>query len=218
MPRRRLRRPPNRLALHASARDVFLCGIVSIVAFLLQSSLIVRAAQVMAFAILATYAGKRIRWGYFVMIVSSITLFNLLTPLGRVLLEVGPLTVTTGALEQGVLKGLAIAGLVFISLFAVRPDLKLPGSFGGLIARVFYYFEIVLESRQRIRATALVSSIDDALVEIYPGDNGIDSGEPGADGTDAGERTARFATTTDTLGAIVLILVATANTALAIVF
>ena len=218
MARRRRPRPPNRLALHASARDVFVCGIVSIVAFLFQSSIVVRAAQVLVFAMLATYAGKRIRWGYFVMIVSSITVFNLLTPLGRVLLEVGPVTITSGALEQGVFKGLAIAGLVFISLFAVRPDLKLPGSFGGLVARVFYYFEIVLESRQRIRATALVSSIDDALLEIYPGFDG-DAAPAGRAAPAGGAGPApRLVTTTDAIGAIMLGTVAAANTVLAIVF
>ncbi len=162
------RRPPNRLARHTAPLHIFAAGSLTIVAFLLQSNLVVRAVQVLVFAALATFAGKRIRWGYFLIMVSSITFFNLLTPVGRVLYELGPLRITAGALEQGLLKGLAIVGLVFISLFSVRPDLRLPGTFGGVLARLFYYFERVLDTRKRVSAARLVESVDEILLELYP--------------------------------------------------
>ena len=120
----------------------------------------------LAFAGIAVLAGKRIRFGYFLIMVTSITFFNLLTPVGEVLLKAGPLVVTRGALRQGLMKGFAIPGLVFISLFAVRPDLQLPGRLGGLIARLFFYFEQLLDGRKRIRLRRFVDSVDELLMEL----------------------------------------------------
>ncbi|HKJ85323.1 MAG TPA: hypothetical protein VKA06_04570 [Spirochaetia bacterium] len=162
----RRRRPPNRLARHTAPLHVFIVGVVTIVAFLFQEELLVRLIQVLLFAAIATLAGKRIRWGYFLIMVGSITFFNLLTPVGRVLAEYGPIRVTEGALEQGLMKGLAIVGLVFISLFAVRPDLRLPGTFGGILARLFFYFERILDTRKRVSAKRLVESVDGVLLEL----------------------------------------------------
>ncbi|MFP4378116.1 MAG: hypothetical protein ACLFP4_13815 [Spirochaetales bacterium] len=208
----RRKKRPNRLARHIAPRPLFLAGAVLIVAFLFQASLTVRIAQVLLFAVFAMLAGKRIRWGYFAIMVSSITIFNLLTPVGQVLFEIGPWPVTRGALEQGLLKGFAIVGLVFISLSAVRPDLKLPGTFGGMIARLFFYFEHILDAKKRVRAAALVESLDGILLEMYP----LDREQAETDGPP--EQSAPTATRTDLLGTIGLIVVVTANIVLAVIF
>jgi hypothetical protein len=155
------------LASHLSTRNLFLTGLLLIPAYLLQDSLLVRVIQVSLFAFLADRAGKKIKWLYFVIMVSSITLFNLLTPFGRVLLTLGPLEITSGALRGGLMKGLTVVGLVFISLFSIRSDLALPGRLGGLIGRVFFYFEKILEGRKRIEPRRLIASIDDILESIY---------------------------------------------------
>lgn len=170
MARKRRPKPPNRLARHTAPGHVFLTGVLCIVAFLFQDDIFIRVGQAILFALMATLAGKRIRWGYFVIMVSSITFFNLLTPVGRVLLELGPVAVTAGALRQGLMKGFAIVGLVFISLFAVRPDLRLPGTFGGILARLFFYFERVLDTRRSVSAAHLVGSVDEILMDLYPPD------------------------------------------------
>ena len=230
--KRRRPKPPNRLARHTHPVHIFTTGVLVIVAFLFQGSLAVRAGQVLLFAGLATLAGKRIRWGYFVIMVSSITFFNLLTPVGRVLVELGPLPITAGALEQGLLKGLAIVGLVFISLFAVRPDLRLPGTFGGILARLFYYFERVLDTRRRVSASHLVESVDGILMELYPPAGPQAPGEAAAAPAAAGEtsdgetsanspdKTASTgaAARTDRRGAVVMIVLVVVNWALAIVY
>lgn len=178
----RRRKPPNRLARHTDPRHIFVAGALTIVAFLFQNDLVIRIGQVLLFALLATLAGKRIRWGYFAIMVGSITFFNLLTPVGRVIVEVGPIAVTEGALRQGLLKGFAIVGLVFISLFAVRPDLRLPGTFGGILARLFFYFERVLDTRRRVSAGRLVASVDEILLDLYPPESigGTDTSSEGA--------------------------------------
>ncbi len=202
------RRPANRLERHTAPLHIFATGSLVIVAFLLQSSLPVRAVQVLLFAVLATLAGKRIRWGYFLIMIASITFFNLLTPVGRVLYELGPLRITAGALEQGLFKGLAIVGLVFISLFTVRPDLRLPGAFGGLLARLFYYFERVLDTRRRVSAAHLVESVDEILLELYPAGSADDGSE---------EETGAPRRRTSSLGAILMVTLVAGNWAAAIV-
>ncbi|MFW5815109.1 MAG: hypothetical protein ACOC6J_12135 [Spirochaetota bacterium] len=192
----------------------FLTGVLVIVAFLFQENLAVRAAQVVLFAGLAVLAGKRIRWGYFLIMVSSITFFNLLTPVGRVLLEVGPLPVTAGALEQGLLKGFTIVGLVFISLFAVRPDLRLPGTLGGVLGRLFFYFERVLDTRKRVSAKRLVASVDEILLDLYPPtEAGAAHAAPSSPEAAAGP-----ATRTDAAGAALMVVLVLVNWTLAIVY
>jgi len=150
-----------------NALHLFLTGGIIIPAYLFQTNLSVRVAQVLLFAALSVVAGKRIKWTYFIIMVLSITFFNLVTPLGQVLVTVGPFTITSGALGNGLMKGFTIVGLVFISLFSIRPDLKLPGRLGGMIGRVFYYFERVIEGKKKVQARRLIASMDEILMELY---------------------------------------------------
>jgi hypothetical protein len=201
---RRRRRPKNRIAGHDHPLHLFVAGAALIVAFLLQTNLIVRLCQVAFFAVTATLAGKRIRPLYFLMITASITIFNLLTPVGQVLFRVAGLPITRGALEQGLSKGFAIVGLVLVSLTSVSRELALPGAFGGLIGRVFSYFEQVLEGKGRVSARHLVESIDEILLGIYP------SGEVAVVGP-------RDRSTTP-VGAALLVATVGANIALAVIY
>ncbi|MFP4300656.1 MAG: hypothetical protein ACLFPW_11525 [Spirochaetaceae bacterium] len=162
-----IRRQHKLLRDNFSAFHLFLTGAITLPAYLLQDDLYIRLFQVLLFAVLAALAGKRIKWLYFVIMVSSVTFFHLLVPMGRVLFEVGPLVITEVALRNGLLKGLTIVGLVFISLFSVRSDLTLPGRLGGLVARLFFYFERIMEGRHKIEAKRLIGSIDEVLTSIY---------------------------------------------------
>lgn len=147
---------------------LFVCGAAVIPAFLFQRSVVVKLVQVIVFAALATAAGKKIKPVYFLVMVTSITFFNVLSPLGRVLIQIGPFPVTETALVSGVVKGLTIVGLVFISLFSIRPDLRLPGRMGGMIGRVFFYFERIIEGKRRkLEPRRLIASIDEILEEIF---------------------------------------------------
>lgn len=162
-----IRRQHRLLRDNFSALHLFLTGALTLPAYLLQDNLYVRLAQVLLFAALASVAGKRIKWLYFLIMVSSITFFHLLVPMGRVIVEIGPLPITEVALRNGLLKGLTIVGLVFISLFSVRSDLKLPGRLGGLVARLFFYFERIMEGKHRIEARRVIASVDEVLSSIY---------------------------------------------------
>jgi heptaprenyl diphosphate synthase len=158
----------NRLVpQHINALHLFITGGLVIPAFLFQQSLVIRVALVLCYAGLARLAGKKIKWLYFVIMVASITFFNLVSPLGELLVQVGPFMITQGALREGLTKGFTVVGLVFISLFSIRPDLQLPGRLGGLIGRVFYYFERIIDGKRRIEPRRLIASIDTVLEELY---------------------------------------------------
>jgi heptaprenyl diphosphate synthase len=145
----------------------FAAGVLIIPAYLLQEEIVIKVVQVVIFGALARSMGKRIKWLYFLILALSITVFNLLNPYGEVLVRLGPLAVTSGALIEGILKGLTIVGLVFISLFSIRPELQLPGRLGGIIGKTFLYFQRILEQKRRVEAKRLVGSVDEILLELY---------------------------------------------------
>ena len=154
------------------ALHLFIAGMLVLPSLLFQPRLEFRVLQVILFAILALLAGKRIRWLYFLLLIASITLFNLFSPIGRILLQVGPLNITAGALRLGLQKSITIVGLVFLSLFSIRSDLHLPGSVGGLLARLFFYFERIMEQRRRISRRRIIASIDAILESIFSAEKG----------------------------------------------
>jgi heptaprenyl diphosphate synthase len=148
-------------------RLVFFTGLVIIPLYLLTDHFLLRALQAAAFFALALLSGKRIRPLYFIMLTAGVTFFNLLTPFGKVLFYIGFFPVTEGALRFGLFKGLTISGLVFISLFSVRKDLILPGKLGGVFAKLFYYFERLLEGKKKIRLKTFIADIDGILEAIH---------------------------------------------------
>lgn len=149
----------------------FVWGTSLLVIFLFQQNPVLKLFLVLLFATLATLAGKRIRIGYFLTLVVSITLFNLLTPYGQVLVVLGPLRITLGALVAGLAKGLTIVGLVFASLFTVSRHLVLPGSFGLFLARSFYYFERLYSEKKRVRRDHIIEDIDAIMERVSALDN-----------------------------------------------
>ncbi|TVQ25222.1 MAG: hypothetical protein EA383_08825 [Spirochaetaceae bacterium] len=167
----KIRKTDSFLSRNIAAVHLFAGATLILPAYLFQQNLLVRIAQVLLFAWLATVNGKRIKWNYFVIMVTSITFFHTLNPFGEVLLSIGPYTMTRGALRGGLFRGVTIVGLVFLSLFSIRPDLKLPGKLGGLLGQVFYYFERVFEGKKKIRVKAIIESLDEILWDLFiPGE------------------------------------------------
>ncbi|MBF9014076.1 MULTISPECIES: hypothetical protein [unclassified Oceanispirochaeta] len=166
--RKRGKKRTDTLALFLSPSFRFWTGLALIPAYFMIESLLVKALLVLLFSFTARLAGKKIRILYFVFLISSITFFHLLTPMGKILAEIGPFRITTGALETGIHKGLTLCGLVFLSLFSVTPALKLPGRVGGLLARMFYYFEEILDGKKKISPSNFIGSLDDVLMDLFP--------------------------------------------------
>lgn len=150
-----------------SARNLLYAGILLLPAFLLQKSVGIKGVQVAVFALFAVIAGKRLRYGYFVILLTSIVFFHLLLPTGRVLFEVAGLPVTEGAVLTGLQKGFTLIGMVFLSLATVRADLHLPGATGELAAKIFWTFEQIMGNRGEIVWRHPIVSIDRYLLLLH---------------------------------------------------
>lgn len=184
MSARRRRYHSPLLVHHIHPQLLFVTGAACVVLYLLQDNLPLRLLQVALFGVLATMNGKRIMWGYFAVMVGSITVFHLFQPAGEVLLRIGRFAVTRGAMHTGAFKGLTIIGLVFISLFSIRPNLRLPGNFGGLLAKMLWYFERIFEHRKGVSLNGFFQSVDGVLQEIFPLEQLLTVDDPVTDGAE----------------------------------
>jgi len=164
---------------HGDPRVLFLGGLSLLVLYALQSNLLIRAVQVVLVYFLVLLTGKKIRLGYFLILVGSISLFSLLQPAGAVLLRIGTFAITRGALEQGLFRGLTLVGFVFLSLAMVQPHLQLPGKAGFLLAKTFQYYESFNHFRGEIGAKGFIQKITVLLYRVFPPQSvlsqGIDS-------------------------------------------
>jgi heptaprenyl diphosphate synthase len=170
-PRSRRRRSSFRLlppipARRLSTPGAFAAGLLSLPMYLLVTDPLPRLAQVVILGLLTLLAGKRLLYAYFFFLVLSVTFFHLLIPQGRVLFTIGTLSVTEGALFAGIYRGTTIIGLVFISLFSIRRDLYIPGTFGRLVSRTLRYFEHIYEYRKSASIGGLVARLDRVLFEL----------------------------------------------------
>jgi heptaprenyl diphosphate synthase len=150
----------------ASAQALFVCGALLFPPFLLQQDLVIRAFVIVLFMVLNALAGKRVRLLQFVAVAAGIVLFNLVIPTGRVLVMTLGLPVTEGALKSGLMKATAMTGLIVLSQFSIRPDLRLPGRIGGLVGRSLFYFEAIMNERRKIDRKDIIGSIDALLVSV----------------------------------------------------
>jgi hypothetical protein len=166
---------------------LFVCGALLFPPFLLQQDLVVRAGLIALFLVLNVIAGRRPRILQFLLVTAGIVAFNLVIPTGRVLLSPLGLPITEGALKSGLMKATAMTGLIFLSQFSIRPDLRLPGRIGGLIGRSLFYFEAVMAQRRRIDRKDIIGSIDALLLSVS---EGAASGEPGLPGGASVEKSA----------------------------
>jgi heptaprenyl diphosphate synthase len=142
-------------------------GLLMIAPFIMQPQILLKFVHILLFGLASLYLGKRVRILPGIMIAAAVTGAQLLTPLGEVLTYIGSFPITAGALRQGLLRGLNLVGLVYLSRYAVSPGLPIPGKLGALFYRVFYYFEELTAYRVvRDRSTGFRGNIKQALMGI----------------------------------------------------
>jgi heptaprenyl diphosphate synthase len=149
---------------------LFFFGLALAPSLWLQAHLAWKAAQALLFFALAAWARPRGWWraGLASLIFLSVTVaVNLAVPLGRVLWRLGPWSITQGALEGGLAKGLTLVGLAYLSRFSVRPDLRLPGAVGRYVARTLFYLNRLLELRRTLSFSRLTDSLDGVLEKLW---------------------------------------------------
>ena len=115
---------------------------------------------------MARIAGKRISWFYFGALIISVTIFNIFTPHGVLLIEIMGVPITVGGLRNGLHKGLLVCALVFCSLATVRKELRFPGKLGALLAYIFIYFDLLFAKKKTLRLTRLLRDIDNVLLDL----------------------------------------------------
>lgn len=116
-------------------------------ALLAAPSLSVRLALAGAFWLIAALRGRAGQPLITVLSFAGITAFNLLTPYGREIAAVGPLSVTSGALRTGLDKAAVIEGLLMISRGMLPRNLTLPGRFGALLSETLTILAVISAER-----------------------------------------------------------------------
>lgn len=149
---------------------LFVSGILSIPAFILITFLPLKLGLIIFYYILALLNKKRIRLLYFLILSFFIICFETLIPAGKILLSVGPVKVTSLALDRGLRKAATLVGLVFISLSTIKKDLRIPGGAGIIFEKTFFYFEQFFQLRKKIRPKEFIKSLDQALFSVFPAD------------------------------------------------
>ena len=155
------------LAARVPAVLQFGAGALMMAGFLAQRDLVLRTVEFVAFLLLARLTGRRLRLLSYLVVSAGIVAFNLLIPVGRELFSVLKLPITESALKSGVAKALTLVGMIAASQFSIRPDLRIPGRFGGLLARSLLYFQLIMAERRRIDRRDVIGSIDEVLIGVH---------------------------------------------------
>jgi hypothetical protein len=155
------------LGRSASPGVMFAAGALLFPAFLLQQDIVVRAGLFAAFLILNLLSGRRVRVVQYLVVAAGIVIFNLVIPTGRVMVTAIGLPVTEGALKAGLYKATAMVGLIALSQFSIRSNLRLPGRLGGLIGTSLVYFERIMGEKRAIDRKDIVGSIDAVLLAVH---------------------------------------------------
>lgn len=154
-----------------SSSFLFILGLLTAPALVLQQHLLIKSGQALLYLLLARWRRQRLFLPASLIFLSATVLFSLLNPMGRVLFELGGMHVTEGALRSGLFRGLTVLGLLYLSRFCVRVDLKLPGALGMMIARTFFYLNRLLEAKKKLSASrrGWVEKLDRLLENAYHG-------------------------------------------------
>jgi len=133
--------------LHPQIR--FFIGLLLLIPLFFQEVLILKLIHVLTLGILCKLSGKRIYYIYFLNLLIWITIFQLLSPFGQVLVDLKIITITKGALFSG-----------FVS-----PGLKFPGRLEGVLAEMLYFYEELYSSKGKIRRKSFITDVDLLLGE-----------------------------------------------------
>lgn len=157
-------------------------GLLFIPAYLLQQSILIRFIQFIILITVYILQGGKFRIVPNLILVSGITLAYIIHPAGKVLFMLLEFPVTEGALVSGLTRSLMLIGLIYISRLSVSSKLNFKGAAGNLIGRVFYYFEVITESKRTFHFKdfykpgakwRLISYIDDLLISVENKDKQI---------------------------------------------
>ncbi|WP_043923127.1 hypothetical protein [Leadbettera azotonutricia] len=149
-----------------SPRSLCIAGLIIMPALLFNPYPLFRILQFLFFWFLAWLSGKKNNPLITFLVMLFIVAFNLIVPYGRVLAAIGPFKITTGALMAGIQRAVTLEGLIMLSRFSIRRDLRIPGKFGELIGESFRIFAIIMDRKKAITRKNLMGDIDKLLIEL----------------------------------------------------
>jgi len=125
-----------------------------------------RILQFLFFWFLAWLSGKKNNPLFTFLVILGIVIFNLIIPYGQILFSIGVFKITSGALITGIQRAVTLGGLIMLSRFTIRQDLKIPGLFGELIGESFRIFAVIMNQKQDITRKNLIADIDRLMIEL----------------------------------------------------
>ena len=153
---------------------LFASAMLSFPAFLFQKKLVVLAVEALIFFLLALSRRGKLRLLPSILMIAGITFFTLFSPHGQVLVRWGRFSVTAGALEAGLSRGLTLAGMVFLSQLALSPQLHLPGKLGSFVVDMFGLLDKLTKERLSfskrkglVGLKELAAALDARLYRVY---------------------------------------------------
>ena len=149
-----------------SARVLFIAGFIIMPALLFNPNVFFRIFQFLFFWFLAWLSGRKNNPLFTFLVMLGIVIFNLIIPYGQVLLSIGVFKITSGALVTGINRAVTLEGLIMLSRFTIRQDLKLPGLFGELIGESFRIFAVIMNQKQHITRKNLIADIDRLMLDL----------------------------------------------------
>jgi heptaprenyl diphosphate synthase len=130
--------------------------------------LLLRDVRVLAAIVLAAAIGVRVVKGRVrllpaVSVTAGVVFFALLVPSGKVLLTLGSLVVTEGALVAGLRRAEILVGMVFLSQLVLGAGMPLPQ---GFLAKVFTYYECMTTKRIPFKKGHVIQALDEHLLSL----------------------------------------------------
>ena len=151
-----------------------LCGFFAAIPFLLAAAPEAKVILAGFFMAGAAASGRRIRVLPNLVLAATVTAVHLVSPFGKVLCTLAGHPVTEGALRAGLSRSAAVIGLVYLSRFAVRPSLRLPGRPGRIFSAMLRDFERITGSGVTITRRDFWACLDRLLGAVYAsGDEGV---------------------------------------------
>ncbi|MGL4982212.1 MAG: Gx transporter family protein [Treponemataceae bacterium] len=157
----------------------FFVGLPILLALFFSNSLLTKGSLMILIMALNYASKKKINLFFAFLMITTIAIFNIVSPAGKVLFSIGNFPVTEFALTTGLKKAFTIEGMIFLSKWMIHPQLTLPTKVGKLICQSFIIFEQLLSAfnkkkekivlSQRIKSfnlQSLIKKIDNILLEI----------------------------------------------------
>ncbi|MCK9169995.1 MAG: Gx transporter family protein [Treponema sp.] len=150
------------------SRVQFIIAMILFPVFLLQKNVVIVWGGTVIFYILTMFKrGGKVKLLPSLFMTLGVTFFALLTPYGKVLFSFGSFRITQDALVTGLRKSGILAGMVFLSQFAVSPRLNLPGRIGRFLGSVFAVFNGFTAQRIEFRRGHVIEALDSRLLELW---------------------------------------------------